>query len=105
MMRAIFTLLLATLAPLAAFSPELQLIEPRGGQRGTEVDVQFLGKRMEDAREILFYEPGITVASFTKNDEKEVDAKLVIAPDAMLGEHSMRVRTASGLTELRSFWI
>jgi len=104
-MRVISTLLLATLAPLAAFSPELHLIEPRGGQRGTEVDVQFLGKRMEGACEILFYEPGITVSGFSKNDERQADAKLVIAPDAVLGEHSMRVRTASGLSELRSFWV
>ncbi len=104
-MKPALFILLSLFTRLSAFSPELHLIEPRGGQRGTEVEVQFLGKRMEDAREILFYEPGITVSGFTKNDEREADAKLVIAPDAALGEHSMRVRTASGLSELRSFWV
>lgn len=104
-MKPALFVLLASLTPLAAFSPELHLIEPRGGHRGTEVDAQFLGKRMEGAAEILFYEPGITVTNFTKNDERQVDAKLVIAPDATLGEHSMRVRTANGISELRSFWV
>ena len=98
-------ILLSLHAPLAAFSPELHLIEPRGGQRGTEVEVKFLGKRLENAAEILFYEPGITCSSFAKNEEAAVEAKLVIATDAALGEHSMRVRTTSGLSELRSFWV
>ena len=104
-MKLTLFILLSLLAPLAAFSPELHLIEPRGGQRGTEVDVQFLGKRLENAYEILFYEPGISFSSFTKNEAAVVEAKLVIAADAMLGEHSLRVRTASGLSELRSFWV
>lgn len=104
-MKPALSIFLALLTPLAAFWPELHLIEPRGGQRGTEVDVQFLGKRMEGAGEILLYEPGISVSGFTKNDERQADAKLVIAPDAVLGEHSMRVRTASGISELRTFWV
>ena len=34
---------------------------PRGGQRGTEVEVIFSGQRLGDARGLLFYEPGIAV--------------------------------------------
>ncbi len=104
-MKFTLSIFLALLTPLAAFSPELHLIEPRGGQRGAEVDVKFLGKRLENAGEILFYEPGISISGFTKNEEGLVEGKLVIAADAVLGEHSMRIRTASGLSELRSFWV
>lgn len=104
-MKSTLSIFLALLTPLVAFSPELHLIEPRGGQRGTEVEVKFLGKRLENAGEILFYEPGISFSSFTKNEAAVVEAKLVIAADAVLGEHSMRVRTTSGLSELRSFWV
>lgn len=92
-------------APLAAFSPELVRIEPRGGQRGTEVEVQFIGKRLQDTAEIVLYDPGIAISEITKSEAEAVVAKLAIAPDAPLGEHSLRVRTADGLTELRSFWV
>src|SRR3954464_8692166 len=44
-----------------ASSPELQLIQPRGAQRGTEVDVTFRGNRLADAKEVIAYDPGVTV--------------------------------------------
>ncbi|GAA5121488.1 PPC domain-containing protein [Luteolibacter yonseiensis] len=98
-------LLLALSTPLPAFSPELHLIEPRGGRRGTEMEIRFLGKRLEETSEILFYEPGLAVANITNKAENESTARLTIAPDAPLGEHSVRVRTAGGISELRSFWV
>lgn len=104
-MKKAFAILPLLTTPLPAFSPELHLVEPRGGQRGTEVEVQFLGKRMEETAEILFYEPGLTITSLENKDERHSVAKLAIAPDAPLGEHSLRVRTAGGLSELRSFWV
>ncbi|MES2475677.1 MAG: PPC domain-containing protein [Verrucomicrobiota bacterium] len=104
-MKFALSICLALVSPLLAFSPELHLIEPRGGQRGTEVEVQFLGKRLEETQEILFYQPGIHVVSLQSIDERHSVAKLAIAPDATLGEHSIRVRTAGGLSELRSFWV
>lgn len=104
-MRAVSILLLASITPLPAFSPELHLVEPRGGQRGTELEVKFLGKRLEETSEILFYQQGLSIASIENKDGEHSVAKLVIAPDAPLGEHSLRVRTAGGLSELRSFWV
>ncbi|RYD39544.1 MAG: peptidase, partial [Verrucomicrobiaceae bacterium] len=105
MFRAVSIALLASVNSLSAFSPELHLIEPRGGQRGTEVEVRFLGKRMEETSEILFYQPGISIASLENKNGDHSVARMVIAPDAPLGEHSVRVRTAGGLSELRSFWV
>ncbi|RYD18501.1 MAG: peptidase, partial [Verrucomicrobiaceae bacterium] len=104
-MRAVSILLLASITPLLAFSPELHLVEPRGGQRGTEMEVKFLGKRLEETSEILFYQPGLSIASIENKDGEHSVAKLAIAADAPLGEHSLRVRTAGGLSELRSFWV
>lgn len=104
-MKRAFAILSLLTTHLPAFSPELHLVEPRGGQRGTEVEVQFLGKRMEETAEILFYEPGLTITSLENKDERHSVAKLAIAPDAPLGEHSLRVRTGGGLSELRSFWV
>lgn len=98
-------LLLAVIIPAAAFSPVLNLVSPRGGQRGTEVAVKFDGERLEELTEALFYEPGLTLSNIEVKDGKLAVAKLAIAADAALGEHSLRLRSPGGLTELRSFWV
>ncbi len=103
--RVFCCLLLASASPLAAFTPVLELVNPRGGQRGTEMEVHFHGDRLEGIAEALFYEPGLTLSGIDIKDPKHVVAKLLIAPDATLGEHSLRLRSPGGLTELRSFWV
>lgn len=87
-----------------ADSPVLQRVLPRGGQRGAEVEVTLGGARLKDAREIFFYKPGIEVLKLEASDES-VKARLKIAEDAPLGEHPLRVRTATGITELRTFYV
>lgn len=87
-----------------AASPSLGSITPYGAQRGTEVEVTFNGARLADAQEILFYSPGITVANLEAADNA-VKTKLSIAGDCRLGQHAMRVRTASGTSELRTFYV
>lgn len=104
-MRLILPTLLALLTPLAAFSPVLNLVNPRGGQRGTEIEVNFHGERLEDIQEALFYQQGITLSDIVLKDAKHLVAKFTIAADAALGEHSLRLRGTGGLTELRSFWV
>jgi len=95
------------LAAVAALpgSPTVDRVLPRGGQRGTEVAVTLHGERLADAAELLFFEKGLEVLSLTAPDEKQVVAKLKIAPDAPLGEHRLRLRTRTGLSELRTFWV
>lgn len=88
---------------LSAAVPQLGGTSPNGGQRGTEVDVQFNGDRFADGQEILFYEPGITVAKLEVAAPNAIKTKLVIAPDCRLGLHALRVRTASGVSNLRTF--
>ena len=91
----------ASSAPAAA--PSLGSIAPYGAQRGTEVDVFFNGARFTDAQEVLFYYPGITCSALEVVNDNQVKTHLVIAPDCRLGIHAMRVRTASGISELRTF--
>ena len=92
---------------LKAASPTLSVISPRGGQRGTEVDVVVAGKNLADAQEVVALYPGITVAKLAV-DEKNKDrlaVTLKIAPDCRLGEHAFRVRTATGISDLDTFWV
>lgn len=93
---------------LQAASPDFQYTEPRGGQRGSEVEVKIVGSRLWDAEEIIFHQPGITFKEI-KHDEKNsgrfFHVKFVVAPDAELGEHALRIRTKSGISYARRFWV
>jgi hypothetical protein len=90
-------------SPVHAADPQIGQITPYGGQRGTEVDVFVDGPRLGDAQELLLYYPGIRVANFEVIEGKRVKAKLAIAPDCRLGLHAIRVRTASGISNLEQF--
>ena len=87
-------------------SPLLNAIQPRGGQRGTEVELKFTGFRLGDSKEVLGYSPGVEVLKVTPHaNDNEVAVRVKIAPDCRLGEHAFRLRTASGVSDLRTFWV
>jgi hypothetical protein len=91
------------LSTAQAASPSLTAIRPVGGQRGTELDVTFSGERLGDAVEIMYYQPGITTLSIKKVNANAITARLKLAPDCALGLHDLRVRTATGISEHRTF--
>ena len=97
--------LLASVPFVSAFSPQLNVIGPRGWQRGTEVEMRFYGERLDDAKEILCYREGITFGEIKVVDSKQIKAMATIAADAPLGEHQFRVRTAGGISEMRLFLV
>ena len=53
----------------------------------------------------ICYEPGIEVKRLSLVTNKTVKALVKIAPECSLGEHHFRLRTASGLSELRTFFV
>ncbi len=85
------------------YGDSFQWIKPLGAQRGTEVDVTITGYRLGDSQEIMFYEPGIEVVSITEPKDRSVKAKFRIAKNARLGEYHFRLRTASGISQVRTF--
>ena len=105
MRRCVATLaLLVLISPsIQAASPSLGAIRPVGGQRGTELEITLSGARLGDAQEIVYYQQGITTVSLKKLDDNNVRAKIKIAADCLLGLHDLRVRTATGISELRTF--
>lgn len=102
-----------------AGSPRLIRITPPGGTRGSEVSVEFIGRYLDEARDVLFYEPGISLVSMEKVETMiapngrsvpadpgtRVRVKLKIAADCTLGAHGLRLRTAEGLTEYHRFFV
>lgn len=91
-------------APAGAETPQLNGLSPRGAQRGTEVDVTFRGARLKDAKELFLYKPGLEVVKFEAGDAS-VKVRFRISADAPLGEHPVRVRTATGISECRTFYV
>ena len=88
-----------------AVAPNFTAIAPAGGQRGTSVEVTLRGDRLADAQDIFFYTPGITLEKISGAKDKEVKGVFLIAADCRLGEHALRIRTASGISALRLFYV
>ena len=80
-------------------------IAPRGAQRGTDAVFLFNGARLSDAQELLFYSPGLSTVKLEVVNDGQVKATVKIAPDCRLGEHAVRLRTATGVSELRTFYV
>jgi hypothetical protein len=104
---ALLTLVLGLLSQPAAraASPALGAVRPFGVQRGTEAALVLSGARLSDAKEVLFYDPGITVTKLEVVNDGQVKTVVKVAPDCRLGEHALRVRAASGISELRTFYV
>jgi hypothetical protein len=92
-------------ASASAASPSLGNIMPRGGQRGTEAVLLFQGGRLSDAQEVIVYSPGITVKKLEVVNDATVKVTAQIAPDCRLGEHGLRLRCATGVSDMRTFWV
>lgn len=103
----------ATFAALACLSlpaalavePALSNISPAGVQRGTEVEVTFNGNRLADIQEVLFYSPGVTVKDLVADGDNKAKATFVVAADCRLGIHAVRLRTATGVSPLKTFMV
>ncbi len=90
---------------LPAASPALSIIQPRGVQRGVETVVTFSGARLDDAQEIFFYRPGVTATKIEPVDANSIKVTLNVAADCRVGEHIAQVRTKTGISDYRTFWV
>ncbi len=98
-------LVLAAWVPAKAVEPQVNMMVPYGVQRGAETEVVITGGRLADAKEVLFYGSGFQVTAFEATNDGSCKAKVVVAPDCRLGIHALRVRTASGVSNLRTFTV
>ena len=89
----------------AAFAVNASLgnITPRGGARGTEIEVNFHGGNLQDAVGLMFHEPGIELIEITHKEAGRAACRIRIAEDCRLGLHGIRVRTATGVSDVKLF--
>jgi len=105
---AAFVALLAMVWAIAvgtaeAAYPAVRSMSPNGVQRGQEFTITFDGDRLADAEDILFYEPGFTLKEVVSAGSKKFVAKIVVAPDAALGIHRYRIRSRTGVSDMKLF--
>ncbi len=98
-------LCLTLTACVFAASPRLGSITPRGVQRGQEIVVSFNGSNLADAEQIFFYENKGFEVTKLEPAGGNVKVTMKVAPDVRLGEHVAQVRTKSGLSDYRTFWV
>ncbi|MFT5904689.1 MAG: hypothetical protein ACI9E1_000275 [Cryomorphaceae bacterium] len=98
-------ILLALISCLSAHEPLLSDISPRGGQRGTKLELTCRGDRLQHAHSIITYQQGITAGRPTVINPKHITIPLTIAADAPLGEHKIRIACTDGTTHLETFWV
>lgn len=104
---ALMSLAATFVASAQAADPTLSVITPRGIQRGAEHVLTFSGARLSDAEEILFYEPGFEVVKIEADPKNAniVRATVKVAADCPLGEKVAQVRTRSGISDYRTFFV
>ena len=102
---ALLLLLAGGACTARAASPHLAGIDPPGVQRGADTDVTISGDRLQDARGLLIYSPGIEVLSLQPDNAGRVRARLRAAADCPLGEHDVRLWTGSGISELLPLYV
>ncbi len=99
-------ILLAMMAVVvSAYEPSVSVIRPTGFERGKTIEATFAGARLGDAQELLFYEQGITLKKITPVNANSFKATLEVSPQCRLGIHAVRVRTATGVSNLRTFTV
>ncbi len=87
-----------------AGSPRVTQVAPAGGQRGAESEIECRGSNLEDAKGALFDEPGFEVTPLAA-EKGRFRMKIKVPPEARLGAHRFRVLTASGVGDLRLFFV
>ncbi|HVJ69736.1 MAG TPA: PPC domain-containing protein [Caulifigura sp.] len=91
-------------------NPQARHCLPHGAQRGAEAKFVITGQQLDDALEVMLYDKGMEVVSMTvptdeKRKGKELDVVVKIAPDCPLGSQRMRVRTATGQSDVLNLWV
>jgi len=100
------SLLLSAALPTEAADPVLQQLVPQGAQRGTEVEVIFSGQRLGDGpHQVLLYDTGIEIGVVESIDAKQIKCLFRLTEDCRVGRHALRLRTASGLSNLVTFHV
>ena len=97
--------LIALAGSAMAAYPGFSTMKPNGTQRGTEAKVTITGERLDDFEGMIFMSPGFTMKSVDKVEKNKVDLTLAVGADVAPGYYMMRVRTKTGVSHMRPFFV
>lgn len=102
---SLLSLLILGSLPLQAAYPEFTSTQPRGIQRGTEMQLTITGNRLEDFESLIFFSPGFTQKSVEKVEARKVELTIAVDASVEPGNHLVRVRTRTGISHARQFFV
>jgi hypothetical protein len=82
-------------ANLPDLGPQVISVFPLGARQGETLEVQILGRNLNDTRDIIFARPDIQ-AQLLSSDFFAVKARISVGPKVPVGLHDYRLRTPSG---------
>ena len=97
--------LVALTAPAWAAYPTFTTTKPNGAQRGTEVELTVTGSQLADFEGFIFMSPGFTLKKVDKVTPSAVTTTIAIDKDVPLGNHLLRIRTKTGVSHARQFFV
>jgi len=80
---------------LPDLAPSVRGVFPLGGRAGETVEIEFLGRHLNDLTGISFARPDIR-AEVLSSDDFTIKARLTVGPKVPAGLHDYRLRTARG---------
>ncbi len=110
MMRKLGVTLLLTVMGVAALgaslsAQSLSTILPRGAQRGSELDLSFVGSSLQDPVKVLMDGEGIEVLAIKALKSSRVRVRIKVDKDCPLGAHSMWLVTKHGMTRAKTLQV
>lgn len=82
-------------ANLPDLGPQVISVFPLGARQGETLEIQILGRNLNDTRDIAFVRPDIK-AELLSSDFFSVKARISVGPKVPVGLHDYRLRTPSG---------
>ena len=82
--------------------PEVESVQQLAGQRGSEFVARVIGERLDTVSDLLFYNPGLTLVSYSTDEEGEAaEIRLRSAEDCPVGDHPFWMVGSGGPSRVR----
>lgn len=102
--RPLLLLLLTPLGLLGAY-PDLAGTSPHGAQQGVATKLVLTGSRLADFEDLMFATPGFKVKSVESRSATKIELTLAVDATVPYGNHVVRVRTKTGISHSRQFFV